>query len=79
MSPDMTEAYQRWYASESGRWKVLMTRLLAYTDFFEKTGAEYVGEEEYRSEDFLEYDHLPKTYDEFINSIKNKSDESEQK
>jgi len=79
MSPDMTEAYQCWYASESGRWKVLMTRLLAYTDFFEKTGAEYVGEEEYRSEDFLEYDHLPKTYDEFINSIKNKSDESEQK
>lgn len=76
MSTEMLEAYNRWYASESGRWKVLMTRLLSHTDFFEKTDAEYIGEEEYRTEDFLEYDHLPETYDEFVNSIKNESDES---
>lgn len=59
--------YRNWYEKESGRWKVLMTRLLSYTDFFDKTEVKVLGKNEYVNGDFLEYDHLPETHDEFIN------------
>ena len=69
----MMQDYIRWYGAEYGRWKILLTRLLSYTDFFSAANTEIVSEEEYKHANFLEYDHVPKTYTDFRNEIDKRS------
>lgn len=65
---DMPAAYQKWYARETGRWKVLLTRLLSYTDFFTSPLYEIITPDLYSSIPFLKYDNTPPSYSDFIES-----------
>ena len=62
--------YIRWYDNEHGRWKILLARLLSYTDFFSESSTGFVSEEEYTLANFLEYDHIPKEYSDYIHEVK---------
>jgi len=62
---DMPAAYQKWYAKETGRWKILLTRLLSYTDFFTSPLDEIITPDLYSSITFLEYDNAP-PYSDFV-------------
>ena len=67
LSETRWKAYQGWYCNkEFGRWKVLLTRLLSFTDFFDSPAVKALNKAEYNSSDFLEYDNLPDLYDEFM-------------
>lgn len=67
---EMKSDYIRWYNNESGRWKVLLTRLLSYTDFFIQSNTNFVSKEEYSLANFLEYDNIPKEYSDFTHEVK---------
>lgn len=69
----MIDNYKRWYENEikmsnnkSKRYLLLMTRLLSYTDFFEKSKITMPSKKDWENTKFLKYDNVPAISDDFV-------------
>lgn len=58
ISKNMKSDYKTWLGNEDGRYKVLLMRLLAYSDFYEKNPINAEDIPNVSNEDFLNYDNV---------------------
>jgi len=65
--------YRCWYKKESGRWKLLMARLLSFTDFFIDGDEMFPDKQDYCTKDQLTYDGLWGSWEEYIKELESRS------